>query len=142
MLVLLAGCPGSPCTPDFWASLPDVRVVLSRGCFDLINLPDVRPCAGCPGFPVLPDVRAWPLDVRPLCFLLCFCLCSVPRSLPSRMSGPLPGCPACSLTYTTMAIFELTLYIALLPHGRGLTTHFEPTLEHISLSLSLLHTKS
>jgi hypothetical protein len=132
---LYAGCPGSPCTPDFRDYLPDVRLVLSRGRFNLMNLPDVWPCAECPGFPDMPDVLSWPPVVWPLYFYLCFCsVLQVARQ--AGCPAPLPGCPACLFTCTTMTTFVLTLYIALLPHGRGLTIHFEQTLEHISLSLS------
>ena len=138
--LLAAGCSGLPVTPDVRTPFRICGHRYPENVFMLGCAPDVRPPAGCPGLPVLPDVRAWPPDVRPLCCLFCFN--SVPCSLPGRMSGPLPGCPTCSFTYTATAIFVLTLYIALLPHGRGLTTHFEQTLEHISLSLSLLHTKS
>ena len=159
-----AGCPG--CSPDVRAScqisgpshsrmhfcavlLPDIRPstpdvrppcrISGHSCpenvFMLGCAPDVRPPAGCPGLPVLPDVRAWPGCPAPLFSALV--LFSVPHILPGQMSGPLPGCPACSFSYTTTAIFMLTLYIPLVLHGRGWTIHFEQTLEHFSLSLSL-----
>ena len=113
-----AGCSGSPCTPDFRASLPDVWLVLSRGCFNLVNLRDVGPCAGCLGFPDMPDVRAWPPDVRPLCLYLCFCsILQVARQ--AGCPAPMPGCSACPFTCTTTATFVLTLHIALPPTGEG-----------------------
>jgi len=122
---LLAGYPGIGVQRTFlcWAArrmsghLPDVRAFL------LCRMSGLDP--GCPA----------PLFSALVLF-------SVPHILPGRMSGPLPGCPACSFTYTTTAIFMLTLYIPLVLHGRGLTIHFEQTLEHFSLSLSFLHTKS
>ena len=90
----------------------------------------------------LPDVRAF-LFCRmsrlgpgcPAPLFSALVLFSVPHILPGRMSGPLPGCLACSFSYTTTAIFMLTLYIPLLLHRRGMTIHFKQTLEHFSLSL-------
>ena len=128
------GCPDLPVTPDVRAPFRISGHRYPENVFMLGCASDVWPPSGCPGLPVLSDVRAWPPDVRPLCFLLCFCL--VLRVVCQA------GCPAYPFTCTTTAIFVLTLYIALLPHGRGLTIHFEQALEHISLSLSLLHTKS
>jgi len=128
---LYARCPGSPCTPNFWASMPDVRLELSSERFQFYEL------AGCLfGSSSLAGRLGCAPDVRSLCFALCFLLISTYTTL-GWMSGPCTGCPAYPVTYTATAIFSHTLYIALFPHGRGLTIHFEQTLEHISLSLSL-----
>ena len=134
----MSGLPVLPGCPGFSAGYPGIAVQRTCLCWAARrmsgHLPDVRAFLFCRMSGLGPGCPA-PLFSALVLF-------SVPHILPGRMSGPLPGCPACPFTYTTTAIFVLTLYIALLPHGRGLTTHFEQTLEHISLSLSLLHTKS
>ena len=131
----MSGSPSHAGCPVF---SPDVRL-------PVIPTPvGLHVAAGCPGFARMSgpsrvtECPGLAPDVRPLCFSPGFSsVLLVPRQ--PGCPATLPGCPACPFAYAITATFELTLYIALLPHGRRLTTHFEQTLEHISLSLNPPH---